>query len=150
VEVPVFVALSEEDTSVVTSATKEFFSKVAVNPKNRMVLYASDKAAVSNANNKTEVVSSAFPDKKILSSAHTAIMLPVSDPHYGGQGEYANCAHYFGQKMDMYNACKSSSWQYLGELTEDNLKKGVVRRLMYNPRYDEMLVSLKRFIDSLP
>ncbi len=150
VDVPVFVALSEEDTTVVTSETKEFFTKLAVNPKSRMLLYAADKTTVSGVNTKTEILSSAFPDKKILSSAHTAIMLPPSDPHYGEQAKYANCVHYFGEKLDLYNACKSSSWQYSGELSDANLKKGVVRRLMYNPRYDEMLVKLKQFIGSLP
>jgi len=37
-----------------------------------------------------------------------------------------------------------------GEIHEQNLKHGLVRRLMFNPHYAEMEVSMKKFIEGLP
>jgi hypothetical protein len=37
-----------------------------------------------------------------------------------------------------------------GEITKANLEAGILRRLMYNPNFAALKVSMKRFIDSLP
>ena len=36
-----------------------------------------------------------------------------------------------------------------GEITERNLQAGILRRLMYNPNFDLLKVSMKRFIEGL-
>jgi hypothetical protein len=53
--------------------------------------------------------------------------------------------------MGQYDACNKNPKRDLqGELTEENLKGGVMRRLMYNPNFAALKVSIKRFIDNLP
>jgi hypothetical protein len=96
------------------------------------------------------LVKSSFPDRRILSSAHTALVLRESDPHYGINGDYANCLHYFPKVPDKYRRCKDKKEDYLGELTDENLKKGVIRRLMYNPNFSGLASSLGEFIERLP
>lgn len=148
--IPVFIAASKEDATVNTDATLEFFTH-AIHPLNVFVLYSAgnntEKSAISE---KVEIVKSVFPERRILSSAHTAIVLPASDKHYGSEGNYANCIHYFPKDMDKYSVCKSDKYDYSGELTSDNLKKGVIRRLMYNPSFSSLENRLKDFIGSLP
>jgi hypothetical protein len=100
---------------------------------------------------KLEVVNSVIPEQKILSSAHTAIVMPPEDAHYGVAGEYSNCVHYYSEDREKYAACiNNPSADFQGELTEKNLKAGILRRLMYNPNFAALKVSMQRFIDALP
>jgi len=150
--IPVFAAASRDDTTANTPATLEFMAH-ARHPCSRLVLYASDteNPPPGIAAEKLELVNSALPEQKILSSAHTAIALPPEDAYYGAAGIYANAVHYYPGDMEKYNACNSKcEGVLLGEITEANLKAGTLRRLMYNPHFAALKVSMKRFIDSLP
>ena len=163
VGIPVFAAASEDDVSVNTSATVEFMAR-ARHPSSKLVLYTTDAEKSSpdipaekraagefRGTAKPEWVNSVFPDRKILSSAHTAIVLPDHDMHYGAAGDYFNCIHYYPDDIEKYAACNNNPEADLqGELTEENLKVGILRRLMYNPNFAALKVSMQRFIDSLP
>jgi hypothetical protein len=53
--------------------------------------------------------------------------------------------------MEKYDACNNKPKDDLqGELTEKNLKAGMLRRLMYNPNFAALILSMKKFIDGLP
>jgi hypothetical protein len=145
VTVPTFIAASEDDSTVIFSGTVEFFDK-ATHPNNKMIIYTT-KPGISSG--KIDRVNSVFPDQHILSSAHTALVLPGSSSHYGVNGDYGYCNHYFPNEMEKYNRCKARKEDYLGEISEENLKKGVIRRLMYNPNFDSLEKSLSQFIDLL-
>ena len=91
-----------------------------------------------------------MPEKRILSSAHTAIVVPPDDAHYGANGGYANCLHYYDNDSDRYKACMSQPGEvWWGETSERNLERGLLRRLMYNPHYAAMEASLQKFIQGL-
>jgi esterase/lipase len=150
--IPVFTAASQDDTTANTPATIEFMAH-ARHPSSRLVLYSNDtgKSPPGIPAEKLELVNSALPEQKILSSAHTSIVLPSDDPHYGAAGDYSNCTHYYPDDMEKYDACNNRPGEVLqGETTEANLKAGTLRRLMYNPNFAALKVSMKRFIDSLP
>lgn len=148
---PVFAALSEDDASVLSSATLQFF-KEAIHPLSTLVLYTTRKDVVlpDVSPDKVVLVNSFLPEKRIISSAHTAIVLPPDDTHYGAAGSYASCLHYYPKTMDKYRQCMEKKEDYFGEVTESNLKKGVIRRLTYNLDFNTLKVSLIKFIESLP
>jgi len=150
--IPIFCVASTDDKTVNTSATVEFMAKQGL-PGNKLILYTGSakdfSLAVKQA--EAELIECVFPEQKILGSAHTAIVVPPEDEHYGAHGAYANCLHYFPLEMDKYNACVShprDCWQ--GEITPANLKAGLLRRLTYNPHFAEMKDSLRIFIKNLP
>jgi esterase/lipase len=150
--IPVFTVASEDDITVKTSAILEFISR-ARHPSSKLVLYTTEpeKFPPSILAGKLELVNSTVPAQKILSSAHTAIVIPPEDTHYGAAGEYSNCVHYYPHDMEKYAACLKHPEQDLqGEITEKNLKAGILRRLMYNPNFAALKVSMQRFIDDLP
>ena len=150
--IPVFTVVSEDDITVKTSAILEFISR-ARHPSSKLVLYTTEpeKFPPSILAGKLELVNSTVPAQKILSSAHTAIVIPPEDTHYGAAGEYSNCVHYYPGEMEKYEACLRHPEQDLqGEITEKNLKAGILRRLMYNPNFAALKVSMQRFIDNLP
>lgn len=149
--IPVFSAASADDATVESSATLNFMMRMP-HPSSKLVLYTTDHGEHTKGfpSGKLELVSSVMPKQKILSSAHTAIVLPAADPHYGAAGDYANCLHYYPGDREKYAAClghPEQAWQ--GEITEQNLKVGLLRRLMYNPNFAALEVSLRRFIEKL-
>ena len=154
--IPVFAAASADDVTVNASATLEFMAHTS-HPASKLLLYATDMAQLSSSilapdipAEKLELVNSRIPEQNILGSAHTAIVLPPDDAHYGTKGDYSNCAHYYQGDMEKYAACLRHSGRDLqGELTEENLKAGVLRRLMYNPNFATLKISMRQFIDRL-
>ena len=150
-DIPVFIAASEDDITSMTSATMTFMAGLR-HPSSRLVLYSTNPGQYPPdfLSGKLEVVNSMSLSQRILSSAHTAIVLPPDDTHYGPDGDYSNCIHYFPDDMDKYNACINRSTEiFQGEITARNLGTGTVRRLMYNPNFASLKISLQKFIGSL-
>jgi esterase/lipase len=150
-DIPIFTALSADDATIEPSATLDFLSHSS-HPANKIMLYSTDTdlPVHSMPENVFEIVNSVLPKQKILSSAHTAIVLPPEDQHYGEQGEYANCVHYYPAEMDKYNACIDTPCEvFQGEITEQNLAVGTLRRLMYNPHYSQLTATMRKFIEQL-
>ena len=151
-DIPVFIAASTNDITVKTSATLELITH-AQHPLNKLVLYTTEPKKIPPGFpvDKLELVNSVVPEQRILSSAHTAIVMPPNNDHYGAVGEYSNCAHYYPHEMDKYAAClKHPEQDYQGELTAKNLGAGILRRLMYNPHFAALEISMQKFIDTLP
>ncbi len=149
--IPIFTVASEDDKTVHTSAIIEFMAGQK-HPCNKFIIYTTDakKVARDSAMDKIEWVNSVVAEQKILGSAHTAILVPFDDEHYGFDGEYVNCIHYYPDDLEKYNECTHNPkecWQ--GEATEANIKAVTLRRLMYNPHYAELINSLGKFIDQL-
>ncbi len=145
VTIPVFAVASADDVTVHSTATLRFMQR-ARNPCSKLLWYATAQIEQQNV----EWVNSGLPERRILSSAHTAIVMSPEDEHYGATGNYVNCLHYYEDDNERYIACLSqpqADWQ--GEVTEQNLKYGLLRRLMYNPHYAEMESSMRKFIEGL-
>lgn len=152
-DLPVFIAASKEDITVNTQAMLDFFNQLP-NENKHMLLYSSTQDI--QVPEHVKIIKSAFPDQKILSYSHLSIVIPPEDEQYGNEADYALCSHYFDKRfkanydMKKYDQCKQKKEDYLGELTEENMKKGTIRRLTYNPLFKELLNELKGFIDNLP
>jgi esterase/lipase len=145
IHIPVFVAASADDATVDSSATLRFIQR-AQHPASSLVWYSTKQITQS----KVEWVSSALPERGILSSAHTAIVMPPDDGHYGAEGEYKNCLHYHGSDEERYVMCLNADQDVsLGEVNEQNLQLGLLRRLTFNPHFAAMEASMQRFIKEL-
>lgn len=150
--IPVFIAASQDDTTANTPATLEFMTH-AYHPSSRLVLYTTDTGTAPPGipAEKLELVHSVAPEHNIVSASHTSVVLPPDDPHYGANGDYSNAIHYYPDDMEKYEACNGNSGPILlGEITEENLRLGTLRRLMYNPNFAALKISLKRFVNELP
>jgi esterase/lipase len=151
-DIPVFMAASADDMTVKTSVILEFIAR-ARHPSSKLVFYTTEPEKFPHdfPAEKLELVDSVVPGQKILSSAHTAIVMPPEDGHYGATGEYSNCVHYYPDEMGKYAAClKYPEQDFQGEINEKNLAAGILRRLMYNPNFAALKVSMQKFIDQLP
>ena len=150
-DIPVFAAASMDDATVNAESIVEFMSR-ARHPLSKLVLYSTEPGKFSSRfpAEKFELVNSIIPAQRILSSAHTAIVMSPDDEHYGERGDYSNCIHYYPDDMEKYQACLKNPDQDLqGEVTERNLEAGILRRLMYNPNFAALKVSMQQFLDRL-
>lgn len=146
IDIPVFAVASADDVTVNSDATLRFMRR-ARHPCSKLVWYATGKTEQPNV----EWVNSAVPEKRILSSAHTAIVVPPEDEHYGESGGYENCLHYLPHDPRGYAACRARQAEvWRGEVHAKNLERGVLRRLTYNPHYAAMEASMQKFIEGLP
>lgn len=145
VKVPVFIAASADDATVRAEATWRFMQQSQAAPR-QLVWYATTEVGAPDV----EWVQSALPERRILSSAHTAVVVPPQDAHYGEAGGYLNCLHYFDESSEHFAACMSSPSVWLGEVLPQYLGYGMLRRLMYNPHYAQMEAAMQRFIGELP
>jgi esterase/lipase len=150
-QIPVFSVASADDVTVQTSATLDFMATLPHRVCQTLLYSTTQPVLPKNfLSHRFEWKNSVFPEQRILGSAHTAIVLPPDDTHYGRQGCYLNCTHYYPDQMEKYAACSDIHQQIAqGEITPENLHKGTMRRLMYNPDYAGMTRSLQLFIDRL-
>lgn len=143
--IPVFTVASIEDNTVDTSSILSFMA-AQTHPLSRTLLYSQHAMAASD---KVKVKSSSDLSQGVLSVSHLGIMLPASHQEYGREGDYRNCGHYFGQNNDNWAECKAGNRDYYGEVTDENLAKGLVERIAFNPFYEEMLQDLDEFLNEL-
>ena len=141
---PVFAAASADDATVHADATLRFIQRVR-HPLRKLLWYAAQDPKLADA----EWVNSYLPEQHILCGAHTAVVMPPDDAHYGARGDYANCQHYYAQDGERYAACMTRP-DWWGEVLPQYLARGVLRRLTWNPHYAAMEAAMQAFIEGLP
>jgi hypothetical protein len=146
VPVPVFVVASEQDTTIDTRKTIQFFHN-RTDQQSVMLLYASQ--GIQTTDNRIEVRNSANTGHKILSQSHISIPISPANPHYGKNGDYANCLHYADSSQ--FSSCldRNNPEVLSGEITKKNRAEGTLRRISWNPDFEYMVDRIDQFINSL-
>ena len=148
VDIPVFAVASADDVTVDSAATVSFMAHTT-HPCNKLVYYTTHPLSPlpGIGADKLEQVNSALPAQGIVSSSHTAIVLPPEDTHYGTGGDYLNFNHYYAHARARFEACVQHPEQAVqGEISDENLRAGSLRRLMFNPHFEALKTSMQRFI----
>lgn len=148
-DVPVFAAFSEDDITIDASRTLEVMRQYGTSRKNMMVLYTKEPRRHREPPAGLLIQeNSALPESRILDFSHIAVTIPPEDPHYGASGGYRSCLHYQGEPVKR-KLCLHSSDVYQGEITDENLQRGVLRRLSYNPLFGKMMEHMDRFLEEV-
>jgi esterase/lipase len=142
--VPVFAAFSADDMTVDSNVTLEVLRSAA--PRNsRVLIYG--QGGDNRGDERFVLLPAARPEEQILDFAHLSLTNSPANPHYGRNGDYRNCMHYL-KKPESWERCKREPVP-AGEITEENLGKGVLRRLTYNPDFPNLLANLDAFLAKL-
>ena len=154
-DIPLFVVASEHDQTISTEATIKLLNlwHSAKNSEKdtATTLYylgESDNLAERLAASITRITPTCQQGLCLMINdiAHTATTNAPENPHYGVSSQYRNCGHYIAD-IELYLSCKTSRKIAVGEVTPENLAKHkLIKRLTYNPYYQEMLVTIKAFI----
>jgi alpha-beta hydrolase superfamily lysophospholipase len=143
-DIPVFMVASMEDSTASTPAMLAFMA-AQPHPASHTVLYSqADPGAIPG----TSVYSSNYPETAILSFGHRGLIVPLYDPWYGWNGAWRDCGHYQLGQSD-YTRCKAGERDYVAETTEENLQKGLVERIAFNPLFVDLLRDIDAFLAPL-
>lgn len=153
--IPVFIASSDEDATIDSSATHQFFIKNISHANKYLLIYSAEPNLLKSKLNlnsiaqgakNIEIKNSAFPKQHILSLSHTGLLMPPENSHYGKYGDYKSCIHYTSNP-EKYQKCQKNPDQ-IGEIISKNMRsKLVTQRLMYNPQFHSLENSMKQFIE---
>ncbi len=146
--IPMFMALSNDDTTIDPKAALEFFRSTK-NPNNRFILYKKTPLG-DDLDRRVLHRRSEYKDENILNFAHISIPVSPDNPHYGRKGDYRNCLHYFRKDAERFRSCRSSgaNMKY-GELTKSNLAQYTLGRLTYNSDFENLLEAIGSFVKNL-
>ncbi len=153
-ELPVFLALSADDTEIDVPAAQRWFCRQLIGPR-ELLWYAPGAEPPTDCRFALAHASDPWPG--ILDLAHPALPIAPDDPRYGAAADYLDCRHYYWQTetpnwlicLDPTKTPVNSQIRY-GEITPENLAEHVMRRLTYNPDFEALMASILDFIDTAP
>jgi esterase/lipase len=153
-ELPVFMVMSGDDTTVDTGFAAEFFCSRVSSSRRRLIWYRSlatgSTPPVSCSG--VKIVDVAAPQARFVSHSHVAITMPLDNEHYGLDGNYTVCSTYLDDPESFASCSEDDSNTLYGEgtLRDDNrLYQGkLIRRATFNPYYQDMVAAMACFIDS--
>ena len=112
-ETPVFIALSQDDATVSSRATIEFFRAITRAPhsKNVLIAYTKVPEAIGERGPIRDRIS-VYPNDGIVAFSHVAIPVRPDNPHYGRRGTYKSCLEYEKSNEERaadQQACRTAS-----------------------------------------
>lgn len=143
-KIPVFAAASEHDSTVDSSAMLEWFEKL--NGQKSMLYYSTSNTGLP-ADVKGVKVDSLGDN--ITSYSHTSLLPSPDNPHYGRQGAYRSCGHYYRLQRNKYERCKNGEADCIGEMFTQQGNCDITQRLTYNPLYSQMLSEISVFLQDI-
>ena len=148
-DVPVFLAISAGDAEVDAGAARDWFCHRLSGPR-RLLWYTNAPARSTDCRFVAERSSAAAPD--VLDLSHIALPIAPDNPRYGANGTYNDCSHYYWENspnwlicVDVTKTTANSELRY-GEITAANLQRHVIRRLTYNPDFEDMVSVMLEFL----
>ncbi|HEX5078329.1 MAG TPA: alpha/beta fold hydrolase [Geminicoccaceae bacterium] len=148
-DLPVFLAIGEDDVSVDPQAARQWFCSSLAGPR-RMLWYTTAPGAASCR----FVTERSIPATRgVLDLSHIGLPIAPSNPRYGRDSGYRSCLHYYWEKdapswffcSDPAKTAANSDVRY-GEISQANLHAHVMRRLTYNPDFDGLVADLVNFL----
>jgi esterase/lipase len=147
---PVFVGITADDKTVSSKATIQYFREHS--PKNsRMLVYTNKPNHLQD----TRIVKrpASYPEMSIANISHVAIPAAPNNLHYGEQGDYARASHIEANlqagKPIIYGTFNNFTNDMFNVLYRAGIYKHEYMRLTFNPDFDFLILSIKRFIENI-
>ena len=150
--VPIFIAQSADDRIIDQNTNLDFFKRYFTHPDSRLISYRSDsKEGPDSTDRRISYFNSYLPNERIANFSHMSIHVSPFNPHYGINGDYRNCGISSGDRQaDAIERCQSAKWPWRGETVRNNSSDipdvESMARLTFNPRFDELLGEIDRFL----
>ncbi len=142
---PIFMALSQDDTTVSSDASIEYFRNDS-HQSSRMIIYAHK---VKKINDRRIIMrSSAYPELNIVDYSHVAVPIAPSNSHYGKNGDYIYASHVGKKSKIIYGAYNKVEMEYFELLHKLKLTRLPRQRLSFNPDFDYLMGAIDQFIIS--
>ncbi len=151
-DLPVFMAISEDDVTVDAQAARRWFC-TSIAGRRQLLWYSAAPAAAETCD--FVAVRASGPTPEALDLSHIGLPLAPDNPRYGRRSGYRDCLHYYWEKdapswffcSDPAKTPANSAVRY-GEISEANLAAHVMRRLTWNPDFDHLAAEVVGFLDA--
>jgi len=142
---PLFCALSEDDVTVSSAATMNYFQK-KTNPKNRLILYSNRSPSFDDA--RITVRRAAYPEFHIDNLSHLAIPISPSNTYLGKNGTFINASR--EKESDVvYTESLQEAVDFNNWLYQLKIRKTRYLRSTFNPDFEFMMQSIWTFLDEI-
>jgi hypothetical protein len=132
-----------EDTEASTGAMLGFMSE-RVHPLSRSLLFS--PSAFPAAGNVRLHPSGTLASGGIHGVAHRGMIVPLYDANLGWGSASRDCTHYYRTDKASYQSCMEGGASVHGAVTEENLQKGLLEGLQFNPFYADIPPLLDEFL----
>jgi esterase/lipase len=133
-KVPLFMIATENDETVKGEECFNFFERQTTNK--HMIYYSNHKNQHSA---EIEIIKPHNESIYVLDYSHIAIPVSPQNKHYGINADYQQPIYYHDTTDDVI---------YKGALSKHNLKYYNLQRLNYNPKFELMCTSIKKFLEA--
>jgi esterase/lipase len=141
---PVFIAMSAEDSTVDSAVTLDYFKRTMVDANSKLWLYSNKAVNFDDA--RVQEFNAYNEDLKITGLSHMSAHMDPNDPYYGKDGQYRVCSWY--QDEDLKH-CKQDQANWLGEKGELLAEKSPYGgRLSWNPDFNRLVDQITQFINT--
>lgn len=141
---PIFIAISAEDSTVDSAVTLDYFKRTMVNTRSKLWLYSNKAVNFDDA--RVQEFNAYNEDLKITGLSHMSAHINPNDPYYGRNGQYRVCSWYQDEAL---KSCKLDKANWLGEkgelLTEKSPYGG---RLSWNPDFNRLVEQIVQYINT--
>ena len=151
VDVPVFMAMSADDSVIDVAVNRDYFTDRFSHPGSRLGVYRRDPQEGTDPGDARISYSNSFlPGQRIAGFSHLSVHIAPANAHYGTHGDYRSCGQASGERAEVVARCLDATNPWRGEVFGDN-RAGIpdgtpVARLTYNPRFDELLEQVDEFL----
>lgn len=148
INVPTMMVLSEDDSTVLSEASIDFFTKRLTGRK-KLIIYKNNPA--KNSNPFIEEKNSSYPELNILNFSHIAVHISPDNKHYGINGDYKYCLHYSDDEVK-FTECGSADNKQIKYGETNVIDKKLIseselfRRLTFNPDFENMCEEIFSFL----
>lgn len=133
-DIPTFIAISENDSVVDVSFIEKAFKENFTNSSNKMMVFTKKDSKFSENPDSRFIIKDGFlPSKRIFSFSHMSIPNRSDNKHYGRNADYRNCIMRFNDKCEKSD--EKSLWY--GDYP-DKYENNAMSRLTFNPYFEEM------------
>ena len=143
-DLPVFIALSEDDQTVDSSVSESVFKQGMIGPKSQMVLYSKDQMSANT--DRIKVYNTNWPEDRIFGLSHMAVHGNPANTYYGAKGEYRICGWYLADEA-LYQKCRTDENNWFGEASDLLTKNSThAARISWNPNFNSLMKEVAFFI----
>ena len=146
-KMPIMMIGSADDGTVEINTAAQFICDRGESKSNTIIIYRAKKESEAEYSSHCNVIS--FRDSlkfNVYDFSHLTLPVKPSNAYYGEKQNYINCLHYQGED-DKYRKCIDDDFVF-GESSPTNLKLHIIRRLTFNPDFDQTVEDILNFTQS--
>ena len=153
-EVPVFIAQSDDDAVIDSVRNAEYFRRFFLHPHSRMLIYQPGDDEPDATDPRIQYINSYLVEHRVFAYSHHSVHIAPDNAHYGVAGDYRQCGgDTSNRSAEDVDRCLKADRPWHGEVfgvaAPPSNAADSFARLTYNPRFAELLAEIDIFLGAI-